>query len=224
MTQQPSGEEMKNSADGLIAAIKAAGKKPRDYSGRGMYGAAASVWTLDYEYELADLDIPTKFGRPHLDSMGKGVIAYWPTVGLREDHPIFEEDDADNQPRGVPTATTRAWVARSRSPLFMRTPRAMAQCPSMDRNNPMYECPDDSGCVYCDQQLNEMPHEDSWHYQGFCDAECAARYLIRQAKFADDQSQALLLAAQHARPRDRRADRDRARGQATTRSSRRSTR
>jgi hypothetical protein len=49
----------------------------------------------------------------------------------------------------------------------------MSQCPSMDRNNPMYECPEDDVCAWCGASLPENPPEHSWQFHGVCDAKCA---------------------------------------------------
>jgi hypothetical protein len=49
----------------------------------------------------------------------------------------------------------------------------MAQCPSMDRNNPMYDCPEDNCCAWCGSALPESPQPDSWAFHGVCDAKCA---------------------------------------------------
>jgi hypothetical protein len=56
-------------------------------------------------------------------------------------------------------------------------------------HEPMY---DDTACCYCHAQFpgaNEptwAPGEDSWMYQGFCDAECAGYFLISKATWSDD--------------------------------------
>ena len=49
----------------------------------------------------------------------------------------------------------------------------MSQCPSMDRNNPMYECPEDNVCAWCGASLPQDPLPDSWADEGVCDAKCA---------------------------------------------------
>ena len=49
----------------------------------------------------------------------------------------------------------------------------MSQCPSMDRNNPMYDCPEDNVCAWCGQDLPENPKPASWQFYGVCDARCA---------------------------------------------------
>jgi hypothetical protein len=49
----------------------------------------------------------------------------------------------------------------------------MAQCPSMDRNNPMYQDYDDNVCAWCGQELPENPAPISWAFHGVCDCVCA---------------------------------------------------
>jgi hypothetical protein len=47
--------------------------------------------------------------------------------------------------------------------------------------------PDDSRCACCNANIGNNPQPDTWQYEGFCDAVCAARHVIdKQAKFADD--------------------------------------
>ncbi len=51
-----------------------------DYSGRGMYGATcAAVYTTD-RYTAIELAVTFKLPRPKLDQMGKGWVAYWPSI------------------------------------------------------------------------------------------------------------------------------------------------
>lgn len=68
----------------LIRALEEAGYEPRSYSGRGMYGkscvgceldADAELWTLACEVSARSDDTPP---RPHTDSLGLGLIVYWP--------------------------------------------------------------------------------------------------------------------------------------------------
>lgn len=49
----------------------------------------------------------------------------------------------------------------------------MSQCPSADRNNPMYQDFEDEVCAWCGMPLTATPVEGSWESDGFCDAECA---------------------------------------------------
>lgn len=49
----------------------------------------------------------------------------------------------------------------------------MSQCPSMDRNNPMYECPEDNVCAWCGASLPDNPVPLMWAFHGVCDAVCA---------------------------------------------------
>lgn len=56
-----------------------------DYSGRGMYGACC--YGIDCDDDIAllmkagNLNLP----RPRIDSMGQGIIAYWPQIEGREE-------------------------------------------------------------------------------------------------------------------------------------------
>lgn len=54
---------------------------------------------------------------------------------------------------------------------------------------PFDECPDDSCCSFCGQPLPDAPREEEWAFEGYCDAECAARVLVQRATFTDDQCQ-----------------------------------
>lgn len=63
-------------AKDLIAQIEASGRKPRSYSGRGMFGrecVGVSLRRGDYGEGL-----PSAGQRR--DSLGLGEIAYWPSV------------------------------------------------------------------------------------------------------------------------------------------------
>jgi hypothetical protein len=71
-------------AQKLIDALQNAGYKPRSYSGRGMFGKTCVGVSLDSESdlwymtrELIDID---GLHAPHTDSLGLGIIAYWPRV------------------------------------------------------------------------------------------------------------------------------------------------
>lgn len=73
---------MDNQTQALIDALESAGRKWRPYSGRGMYGKeCVSVMLEDAGElfiiggELADSGFAVK---PTIDSMGLGVVAYWP--------------------------------------------------------------------------------------------------------------------------------------------------
>lgn len=51
---------------------------------------------------------------------------------------------------------------------------------------PYDECPDGDACAFCGQELPEDAQPDSWAFEGYCDAECAARELLHEATFTDD--------------------------------------
>lgn len=74
-------------ANKLIEAIQDAGYEPRSYSGRGMNGRACLGVDLDNAGELFIIgayhglsDPGGAFETPVIDSMGQGIIAYWPRV------------------------------------------------------------------------------------------------------------------------------------------------
>ncbi len=74
------------SADELIEALEDAGfYDHRPYSGRGMFGAECvgldlegegDLWNVAYALGKSGADIKA----PRVDSMGRGIIAYWPSV------------------------------------------------------------------------------------------------------------------------------------------------
>lgn len=72
-------------AQELIDAIEGAGYDARDYSGRAMYGSVCVGVDLDGDGDLWKLagdlaqqghEVPA----PRTDSMGRGIIAYWPSI------------------------------------------------------------------------------------------------------------------------------------------------
>lgn len=68
--------DQKSPAHDLIDIIREAGHEPQSYSGRGMYGAYCVGVSLD---SISESDgIPLSGSRT--DSMGKGIIVYWPNV------------------------------------------------------------------------------------------------------------------------------------------------
>lgn len=82
---------MKISAVALCRAIRQQGLRPRSYSGRGMYGiecvgvsADSQGEVIDLCVELADHDLGAKLPAPSFDSLGLGVIAYWPRIEWTE--------------------------------------------------------------------------------------------------------------------------------------------
>lgn len=69
----------------LIDALYEANCDPRSYSGRGMYGDQCvgvalgdtrQVWDIAQTFARAELNVPA----PLTDSLGRGIIAYWPSV------------------------------------------------------------------------------------------------------------------------------------------------
>lgn len=69
----------------LIDAIEGAGYDARDYSGRAMFGSVCvgvdldsdgDLWKLACDLTQQGLEVPA----PRTDSMGTGIIAYWPTI------------------------------------------------------------------------------------------------------------------------------------------------
>lgn len=81
-------------AQELIDALEEHGYQWREYSGRSMYGkqcvgvdlsSDADLWNL--ARALADFDVKA----PKTDSMGRGIIAYWPNAKLE---PAKEETNA----------------------------------------------------------------------------------------------------------------------------------
>ena len=72
-------------ADELTAVLDDAGYDYRSYSGRSMYGkkcvgvdleSLAMLWDMATELAREGLDVPA----PQTDSMGMGIIAYWPRI------------------------------------------------------------------------------------------------------------------------------------------------
>lgn len=66
-------------ASTLISAIRAAGKIPRSYSGRGMFGAECVACSVPRGEDFAGL--PAGYTT---DSLGLGTIAYWKRVAWPE--------------------------------------------------------------------------------------------------------------------------------------------
>lgn len=76
--------------DTLSDILADAGYDAEPYSGRGMYGAQcvsvsldsdADLWRLATELaRVSDEDIPP----PRTDTLGYGIVAYWPRVKLVE--------------------------------------------------------------------------------------------------------------------------------------------
>lgn len=72
-------------AQELIDAIEDAGFEARDYSGRAMFGSVCVGVDLDSDGDLWRLatalgEAGINVGAPRTDSMGRGIIAYWPSI------------------------------------------------------------------------------------------------------------------------------------------------
>jgi hypothetical protein len=80
---------MSPTAEQLKAAITQGGFKPRTYSGRGMFGVYCVGVNLDSPEDLVGIGVALgkaglEVGTPLLDSMGLGVVAYWPAIQVSE--------------------------------------------------------------------------------------------------------------------------------------------
>ena len=65
-------------AERLIEKLEDAGFEPRAYSGRSMYGKeCVAVSGRISEYEVGQA-VGKGFGKPLTDSMGLGIVVYWP--------------------------------------------------------------------------------------------------------------------------------------------------
>lgn len=62
------------------AAQKCGGEVWDNYSGRGMYGATCYGIDCDSEADLLMAIGAVGLPKPKLDSMGLGIIAYWPAI------------------------------------------------------------------------------------------------------------------------------------------------
>lgn len=64
----------------LIDALESAGYEPRPYSGRGMYGKDCVAVSGQFisPFKVGQ-DIGEGFGAPREDSLGKGIVLYWPS-------------------------------------------------------------------------------------------------------------------------------------------------
>ncbi len=49
----------------------------------------------------------------------------------------------------------------------------MNKCPSADRNNPMYQDFEEDVCAWCGTPIPDGAKLGTWHFEGFCDAQCA---------------------------------------------------
>jgi hypothetical protein len=63
---------------------------PYSYSGRGMYGKSCLAINLDNDGQLWELALElgrehAHFPAPKTDSMGKGIVVYWPSIQWEEE-------------------------------------------------------------------------------------------------------------------------------------------
>jgi len=84
----------------LLDALEAEGFEFRSYSGRGMYGKSCFGVTLSSAAELFGLgrcvgEFEELSRTPETDSMGRGIIAYWPNVEPPEVDAEEKEDEED---------------------------------------------------------------------------------------------------------------------------------
>lgn len=103
---------MKLTVEQVMEAIKDAGLEPREYSGRGMYGK--HCLGVDVERNMmpeafeicvnlikngAETEAIAEFGRGiDYDSMGLGMIIYWPALTLTGEQVIeLMGDEADGE-------------------------------------------------------------------------------------------------------------------------------
>ena len=91
-------------ADDLIDAINLAdcGNEARSYSGRGMYGKQCVSVDLDSDGDLWDLAVALarrgiEPGGPSTDSMGRGIVAYWPRIAWPEGRRSPDECDDEGE-------------------------------------------------------------------------------------------------------------------------------
>jgi hypothetical protein len=91
----------KINADDLIRAIRNLGHTPRSYSGRCMYGRECVGVSMGAQFEAIELfaELRTAAGLAHLpsptfDSLGRGIIAYWPSVEIPCEHRLHDEEGA----------------------------------------------------------------------------------------------------------------------------------
>lgn len=93
----------------LIEALEGTDFKVESYSGRCMYGAHCAAIIADHVSVLVSIGarLATTEGitytevlnfadSTHTDSMGRGVVMYWPSLKVtRESHPDLYEDEDD---------------------------------------------------------------------------------------------------------------------------------
>jgi len=88
-------------ADILIQELRNLGHAPRTYSGRCMYGRECVGVSMDCQIEAIELFAELRQARelarlpsPTFDSLGRGIIAYWPSVAIPCDHRLHDEEGA----------------------------------------------------------------------------------------------------------------------------------
>jgi hypothetical protein len=88
----------KQDMESIIEIMESAGYEVRrNYSGRGMFGATCVAVELDKSEDLWNISkLLTDFDlkAPKTDSMGRGMIAYWPTLTTETAEEDSEEEEA----------------------------------------------------------------------------------------------------------------------------------
>ena len=69
-------------AEKIFKKIEDAGLEPQSYSGRWMYGQTCLGVAVGHP---GDLTVLGRVPMPHTESLGKGIIAYWPNVPFMPD-------------------------------------------------------------------------------------------------------------------------------------------
>jgi len=92
-------------AKALSEILEDIGYEPYAYSGRGMYGKTCvavnledrsqSVWEIALEVCSRDGDLAYSMGAPSQDSMGLGIVVYWPNLPYEGKSDDEEEDSED---------------------------------------------------------------------------------------------------------------------------------
>lgn len=88
-TEQSSTVSSQDTAGLLLReALEDAGYEPRAYSGRAMFGKQCVSVVLDSEGDIwnvaRNLDANTNVPAPRTDSMGRGIVIYWPSAIWRD--------------------------------------------------------------------------------------------------------------------------------------------
>lgn len=99
MAQQKLSEQQMDEIEEALALV-GVDSSPDSYSGRGMYGQQCLGIDFDdmgeafrFALLLGD-DLAGILARPSFDSMGLGIVAYWPNVEAPE---VADEDDEDDE-------------------------------------------------------------------------------------------------------------------------------